>query len=302
MPPRPPPEDEVRAEDRAARARLDALDRELRALVPRRRALLDEYARLSDDQRRQLDAREPERARLEALHEAHRAVGRELGRLRSELEAARAVREQRLVALRELRNAAPKTAHLRVDHLRRELAQLELEQQTQARTLSEENRLIKQMRQLREEVAAAEAEAGLVAAHAARLAAAESAFEGARAEGERLRAALEERRGARDRAMASLQSELVVAGERMAKLREVAQARSGVRDQLEALDAQLRGMEREFDEIRRRQFARRRDARRAVVDHNRTVRRAVSDASAIDEAADRQLEALLREGRIRIGG
>jgi uncharacterized coiled-coil DUF342 family protein len=300
MAPKTRPPDGDREEDRAERHRLDQLDSKIRELRPKRQALIQELLRLSEEQREMFDARAPQQSRLEELNEAHRRLGRDLGGLRSELDRARHARDERLAAVRELRASMPKSARSPVDQLKKEMVKLELQQQTRAVPLDEENALIDRMRQLRKEVAVAESEAAVVTKRVEGLRAAEAAFETARADVERLRKALDDQRAARDRAMETLKGELVVAGQAMARLREKAQARGTVRRELDDLDRTLRGMEREFDDLRRQYRARRGEARRVVVEHNRSARRAVSDPSEMDRAVDDRMEQLLKEGKIRL--
>ncbi|MCI4347936.1 MAG: hypothetical protein L3J97_04880 [Thermoplasmata archaeon] len=287
-------------EERAERERLDHLEAKMRELRPRRETLIDQFLRLSDEQRDLFNQRTPQQGRLEALNEKHRLIGRDLARLRGQLDAARRLRDERLVAVRDLRTAMPKSARSRVDLLRKEVEKLELEQQTRAVPLEEENALIGRMRLLRKEVSLAEAEGAVVAKQRDALRLAEEAFEGGRVEVERLRHVLDEMRTARDQAMEALKAELVVVGQHMARLREKSQERGSVRRDLEDIDRSLQGMEREFDDLRHRNRARRGEARRVVVEHNRSARRAVSDPSAMDRAVDDRLERLLKEGKIRL--
>jgi uncharacterized coiled-coil DUF342 family protein len=300
MAPKTRPPDGDREEDRAERHRLDQLDSKIRELRPKRQALIHELLRLSEEQREMFNARAPQQSRLEDLNEAHRRLGRDLGGLRSELDRARHTRDERLAVVRELRASMPKSARSPVDQLKKEMAKLELQQQTRAVPLEEENALIDRMRQLRKEVAVAESEAAEVTRRVEGLRAAEAAFETARADVDRLRKALDDQRAARDQAMVTLKGELVVAGQSMARLREKAQARGTVRRELDDLDRTLRGMEREFDDLRRQYRARRGEARRVVVEHNRSARRAVSDPSEMDRAVDDRMEQLLKEGKIRL--
>ncbi|MGC2289168.1 MAG: hypothetical protein WA688_04850 [Thermoplasmata archaeon] len=300
MAPKPPPPDADREEERAERHRLDQLDAKIRELRPKRQALIQELLRLSDEQRDLFNERGPQQGRLEELNEAHRHLGRDLGRLRSDLDVARRARDERLIVVRELRAAMPKSARSPTEQLRKEMGKLELQQQTRAVPLDEENALIDHMRQLRKEIARAESEATEVAQRAETLRAAEASFESARAEVDRLRKTLDDQRAARDHAMETLKGELVVAGQAMARLREKSQARGTVRRELDDIDRTLRGMEREFDDLRRQYRARRGDARRVVVEHNRSARRAVSDPSEMDRAVDDRLEQLLKGGKIRL--
>jgi uncharacterized coiled-coil DUF342 family protein len=294
-----PPETDREA-DRAERRRLDQLDAKIRELRSKRQAMIQDFLRLSDEARAMMDLQVPQQAKLEELNDAHRQLGKELNRCRSQLDAARRLRDERLGVVRELRATMPKSARSQTELLRKEMAKLELEQQTRAVPLEEENALIGRMRQLRKEIALAESEAAEVAKRSETLRSAETAFETARLEVDRLRNALDEQRASRDQAMETLKAELVVAGQRMAELREKSMARGTVRRQLDDIDHDLRSMEREFDDLRRQRRARGGEARRVVVEHNRSARRAVSDPSAMDRAVDERLEQLLKDGKIRL--
>lgn len=294
------PSDLEREEERADRRRLDQLDAKIRELRPKRQQLIQELLRLSDEQRVMFEQRSPQQAKLEDLNDAHKGLGRELNRIRAELEQARRRGDDRLGTVRELRAAMPKSAHSPSAQLKKEMEKLELQQQTRAVSLEEENALIAHMRQLRKEISVAESEAAEVTKRAETLHAAEAAFEEARAEVERLRRALDDQRAARDRAMESLKGELVVAGQQMAQLRDKSRERGAVRRELDDVDRALRGMEREFDTLRRQYRARRGEARRLVVEHNRSARRAVSDPSELERTVDDRLEQLLKEGKIRL--
>jgi uncharacterized coiled-coil DUF342 family protein len=300
MAPKPAPFDPAREEERAERHRLDQLDAKIRELRPKRQALIQELLKLSDEQRKMFDQRAPQQVRLEELNDAHHRLGRDLGHLRSQLDAARRARDDRLATVRELRAAMPKSARSPAEQLKREMRKLELQQQTRAVPLEEENALIDQMRALRKEIARTESEAAEVAKKGEALHAAEVSFESARAEVDRLRKTLDDARGARDRAMEALKAELVTAGQAMAQLREKSQARGTVRRELDDIDRTLRGTDREFNDLRRHHFARRGEAKRVVVDHNRSARRSVSDPSEIDRAAEDRLEQLLKGGKIRL--
>jgi uncharacterized coiled-coil DUF342 family protein len=300
MPSKTPPPTGDREEDRAERRRLDQLDLKIRELRAKRQSLIDDLLRLSEEQRKMFDGRGPQQARLEQLNEAHRQRGRDLSRVRNELDAARRTRDERLAEVREMRAAMPVSARSPADQLRREIGKLELQQQTRAVSLEEENALIDQMRQLRKEIAKSEAEAAGVALRAQALRAAEASFETARGEVERLRKALDELRSVRDQAMVDLKEELVAAGQAMARLREKSQARGIARRQLDEVDRTIRGLEREFDSLRRLRRDRRGEMRRVVVDHNRSARRATSEPSEMDRAVDDRLEQLLKGGKIRL--
>jgi uncharacterized coiled-coil DUF342 family protein len=300
MAPRARPPEVDREEDRAERRRMDQLDAKIRELRPKRQKLIQELLRLSEEQRELFNQRAPQQARLEELDGAHRSLGRDLSQVRGKLDAARRARDDRLANVRELRAAIPKSARSPADQLKREMGKLELQQQTKAVPLKEENALIDRMRQLRKEIAVGESQAAEVTKRVDALHAAEAAFEAARADVDRLRKELDQQRAARDQAMSTLKDELVVAGQGMARIREMGQSRGNVRRELDEVDRTLRGLEREFEDLRRQRRARPIEARRVVAEHNRSARRAVSDPSELDRTVDDRMQQLLKEGKIRL--
>ncbi|MHB8352379.1 MAG: coiled-coil domain-containing protein, partial [Thermoplasmata archaeon] len=144
------------------RAELESRDRvrhaqgRLRELRDRRGLLLDQIHRLSDEQRAVHDRMAPDRDRVDATHEEYREFGHRLAEMRARRDALRVQLDRALAALRpartsdrglpdrKARGGPPMPAQLR-----REIAQLELRQQTQVLPVAEENALLDHLRGLR---------------------------------------------------------------------------------------------------------------------------------------------------------
>ncbi len=302
MPALSPLSEEAREEERTERHRLDQIETRLRELRLRRQELVQELLARADDLRHLHAERSHGHQTLEQLNGEHRAIGRDLSVLRRGLGEALQRRDDRLAHLRELRAALPQGGRPRIDRIRREVEKLELDQQTRALPLAEENALIAHLRELRKELAQAEAEAGLARQQTDAVRVAEREFETGRAEVERIRLELDHRRAERDQKMQALKTGLVEVGRLVATIREAAAARSAIRLKLDALSDEVRNLEREYESIRLRHRDRRSDARRLLIDHNRSARRSTQDPHALDRAVDDRLETLLKEGKIRLGG
>ncbi len=302
MPAFSPLSEEAREEERTERHRLEQIETKLRELRPRRQELVQELLARVEDQRQLHGERGHRHQTLEQLNEEHRAIGRELSALRGGLGEALQRRDDRLARLRELRAALPQGGRAPIERTRREIEKLELDQQTRARPLAEENALIAHLRELRKELLQAEAEAGVARQQTDALRAAEREFESGRVEVERIRRELDRRRAERDQKMQALKTELVVVGQLVATLREAAAARGTIRQTLDALSDEIRDLEKEYDSIRQRHRDRRSEARRLLIDHNRSARRSTQDPRALDRAVDDRLETLLKEGKVRLGG
>ncbi len=302
MPALPPLSEEAREEERTERHRLDQIETRLRELRPRRQELVQELLARADDLRHLHAEQSHSHQTLGQLNDEHRAIGRDLSALRRGLGEALQQRDDRLARVRELRAALPQGGRPRIDRIRREVEKLELDQQTRAVPLADENALIAHLRELRKELSQAEAEVGLARQQTDAVRAAEREFETGRAEVERIRGELDHRRAEREQKMQALKTGLVELGRLVATIREAAAARGAIRLKLDALSDEVRNLEKEYDSIRQRHRDRRSDARRLLLDHNRSVRRSTQDPRALDRAVDDRLETLLEEGKIRLGG
>jgi uncharacterized coiled-coil DUF342 family protein len=299
VPPRPVLSDEDERADRDDRSRLRELDGKLDALHKRRQELIAEMRRLSSEQKALYDRRQAPQEEVEELYAQHGDLGRKFSELRKQRDAARQAVQEAVVQLRELRLSFAPGEHVRPDQIRREIAQLELRQQTTALPIDEENALVARLRQRSKELKEAEARAGVVADHARLRKDAEAKVAAARAEVERLGRAMQDTRSERDTKMGEVRAKLQSAGGLVAELRAKGKSRAEVMEKIDAVSREMNELEREGRRILGASRARRDEARKALRTYSR---RGGMDEHAIASTADAQLEELLRRGKITLGG
>jgi hypothetical protein len=300
VPPRALLSDEEEREDREDRTRLRSIDAKLHSLFDRREELIAEVRRISSEQKEIYDRRQVPQAEVERLYEEHHVLGRKIAELREARDAARKKVEEALVHVREARlNFAP-GERVRPDQIRKEIAQLELRQQTRALPLDEENALIALLRQRTQELKQAEARTTLVAAHQQKLKEAEAALTAAREEfalrGKELTAAKTER----DSKMVAVRGKLEVAGGLIASLREKGRARAELIAKVDALSREMSELEREARQLVSKARSRREQARRMLRTYAHP--RGPPSEDFLATTAEAQLEELLKRGKITLGG
>ena len=301
MAPRPILSDTDVTEERDARSRLRSIDSRLKSLGEKRHDLIVEMRRLSEEQKALYERRQVPAMEVERLYSEHGEMGKRLAALRAERVAARGALERAVVALRELKLSFEPGERVRPEQIRREIAQLELRQQTNALPLPEENALIAQLRQRSQDLKVAEARTQVVAEHDRQRKEAEARIAAARAEVERLTAELSKAKIDRDAKMNEVRGKLVDAGGLVAALRTKGKERSAVMAEIDAVSREMRDLERDgrrtLGEIR----ARRDEARRTVRAY--APRRGGSAASAAAEsAAEAHLRELLKRGKVTLSG
>ena len=294
-------EDEERAE-RADQDELRRVESKLREMRARRQALVVDVRQLSAEQKALFDQRAPRQAALEGLNGDHHELGRILGELRRSRDAARRAQDEALGRLREFRALAPRGERSNPEEIRREIAELEMRQQTHALPLDEENQLILHVRELTRSLKGAEQHRVDREERARRLKELEAALAASRAEVDRLGSEMERARAERDRTMQSMRDRLVDEGQLVAAIREKARARGLVMERLDASGRELGALEREADRLFGQLRARRQEARQTIRDYNRSVRDTVAAPDAFARAADAQLEELLKRGRVTLRG
>ena len=240
MPPRALLSDEEEREDREDREKLRAIDTKLRSLFDRREDLIAEVRRISSEQKSIYDRRQAPQEEVERLYEEHHALGRRIAELRNAREAARKKVEEAIVRVREVRLTFAPGERVRPDQIRKEVAQLELRQQTTALPIDEENALIALLRQRAQELKRAETQTAKVAAHQQALKDAETTLGAAREEFDQSGKALQVAKTERDAKMSAVREKLQVAGGLIASLREKGRARA---EAIEKVDAASREME-----------------------------------------------------------
>ncbi len=300
MTPGPPLSEEEERADREDRDALFKIDSKLRDLRPRRQRLVEEVRHLSDEQRTLFESRAPRLDSLEAVHSEHQGLGREAADLRRKRDAARRGADEALGRLREFRALAPKGDHANPEQIRREIAQLEMRQQTNALPIAEENALIAHLRELTRSLVGAEQSKAAVLERQQKMRALEVALTDARTEVDRLGAEIGRVLTDRDRRMQSIREQLVLEGKLVAEIREKARARASVMERLEELNREVVGLEREGDRLVAQQRGRRHEARQSIRDYNRSVRETIAGPEAFNRTAEAQLAELLKRGRVTL--
>ncbi len=292
-------DEQAEREDREALHRLEAKIREARA---RRQSHLDDVRQLSSEQKSLYDQRLPRQEALEALNREHHELGRALGDLRRQRDAARGQLDQALVRLREHRALSPRGERARPEQIQREIADLEMRQQTLAVPIAEENLMILRLRELTRSLEEAKRHATEHDDRARRTRELEAALTQARTEVDRLGIEMGKAHEARERTMQAMRARLVEEGRLVAEMREKGRLRAQTMERLEASNREVGTLEREADRLFQQLRSRRHEARQTVRDYNRTVRENVAGPDAFARAADAQLQELLKRGRITLGG
>jgi len=299
VPPRQVLSDEDDRADREDRTRLRELDHKLDGLLGRRQQLIAEMRRLSAEQKALYDRRQEPQAEVEALYAQHGELGKKFADLRRQRDAARTAVQEAVIQLRELKLSFAPGERVHPEQIRREIAELELRQQTRALPIDEENALITHLRQRSRDLKEAEARAGVVAEHERQRKDAEAKITAARAEVERLGLEMTRTKTERDAKMTAVRDRLAVAGGLVAELRAKGKARADVMDQIDGLSREIAELEREGRRILGASRARRDEARKTLRTY---TRRRAPDEDVLASTADAQLEELLKRGKITLGG
>ncbi len=299
MAPRPVLSEDDDQHEREVRSTLRSIDLRLRSLGDKRRTLIAEMRQLSTEQKALYDQRQTPSAEVERLYQEHHDLGKRIAELRLEREKARHAVQEAVVALRELKLTFAPGERERPDQIRREIAQLELRQQTRALPLPEENALIDRLRQRLKDLKAAEAGAAVVAEHARLRTEAEARVVAARAELDRVTKLGVDGKAERDAKMTQVRARLVDAGEAVARLRAKGRERAAVMAQIDAVSREMDGLERDGRRLLGEMRARREEARRTVRAYAPGRR---PPPSLVDSAAEANLQELLKRGKVSLGG
>ena len=298
VPPRALLSDQEEREDRDDRDRLRSLDTKLRSLFDRREDFIQQVRKIASEQKAVYDRRLEPQTEVERLYEEHHALGRRIAELRSAREAARKKVEDAVVQVREARLSFAPGERVRPEQIRKEIAELELRQQTRALPIDEENALIALLRQRSQEFKQAEARTAVVASHQQKLKDAEAALAAAREEfaerGKELTAAKAER----DSKMVAVREKLEVAGGLIATLREKGKARAELVAQIDALGREMDALDREARQLVARSRSRREQARRMLRAYSHTRGPPTEDLLAA--TAEAHLEELLKRGKVTL--
>jgi len=187
---------------------------------------------------------------------------------------------------------------VRPEQIRKEIATLELRQQTRALPLEEENALIALLRQKTQELKQVEARTAVVAAHQQKLKEAEAALVAAREEFQRQGKELSTAKAERDSKMVAVREKLEVAGGLIATLREKGHARAELVAKIDALSREMDGLEREARQLIAKSRSRRDQARRMLRAYSHT--RGPPSEELLATTAEAHLEELLRRGKVTL--
>jgi uncharacterized coiled-coil DUF342 family protein len=289
--------EETAQDERSERDRLRTLETRFEALLERRRALLTDLRRLSTEQKTLYDRRQEPQVEVEKLNELHGQLGRKLSELRRARDLARAKVEEAVVRRRELLLTFDRGERERPEQIRKEIAELELRQQTRALSIDEENALIARLRRRSADLKTAEARVATVAAHERLRHEADEAITAARADVERLGEEMRKAREERDATMATMRETLATAGGLVAELREKGRVRAEVMHEVDRCSRELDAIDREGRELLARSRARRAEASRTVRQYAPKRR---TPEEALASIAEAHLEELLKRGKVTL--
>ena len=297
MTPRVVLSEESDRQERDERQQLRYLEGRFETLLTKRRTLLSELRKLSAEQKELFDRRQDRQAEVESLYRSHSELGHKLVALRSGRDAARRKVEEAVVAKRELLLTFDRKEGERPELIRKEIAELELRQQTRALPIEEENALIARLRQRTADLKEAEARSGVVADHARLRKEADLAIASARAEVDRLGEEFQAARTERDASMKAIHGHLEAAGGLLAELRTKGKARAELMHEVDAVSRELDGVDREGRELLAKTRARRAEAVRTLRQYSGRRRPAEETIATVAEA---HLEELMKRGKVTL--
>jgi len=298
VPPRALLSDQEEREDRDDRDRIRTLDTKLRSLFDRREAMILEVRKITSEQKSIYDRRQEPQVEVERLYEEHHLLGRRIAELRSARETARKKVEDAVVNVREARLSFAPGERVRPDQIRKEIAELELRQQTRALPIDEEYALIALLRQRSHDLKQAEARTAVVASHQQKLKDAEAALVAAREEFATRTQELAAAKTDRDSKMMAVRAKLEVAGGLIATLREKGKARAELVAQIDALSRDMDTLDREARQLLARSRSRRDQARRTLRAYTHT--RGPPSEELLAATAEANLEELLKRGKVTL--
>jgi len=298
VPPRALLSDEEEHEDREDRDKLRSLDSKLRSMFDRREYLIVEVRKISSEQKAIYDRRQEPQAEVERLYDEHHSLGRKIAELRTARETARKKVEEAIVQVREARLSFAPGERVRPEQIRKEIAELELRQQTRALPIEEENALIALLRQRSQELKQAEARTAVVASHQQKLKDAEAALAAAREAFAERTKELAAAKADRDSKMVAVREKLEVAGGLIATLREKGRARAELVAQIDAISREMDALDREARQLLARTRSRRDQARRMLRAYAHT--RGPPSEELLATTAEAHLEELLKRGKVTL--
>jgi len=289
---------EAEREEEADRLRLRAIERQLSGLKDRRRGLVDRVQAIASQQRELYDRRQAAQAEVDALRADHARIGDRMTELRAERDVARQRTDSELHRRRERVGGRASSVDLDPAAIRREIVELELHQQTQSLSVTEENALLARLRQRTKDLSAAEARAVVRAGrdpHPPTAGAPE-----VRSLAERIALELEAGRDERSRLLAEIGSRVEGIRGVVAEMRAKGSARAALAAELDALSSEIAALEQEGRTLLERTRVRREDARRTVETYTRSSPEPAREIAAGE--ADARLDELRKRGKLTLGG
>ncbi len=251
-------------EDREERDRLRQLEGRLNTLLDQRHALIGQVRALSAKQKDLYNRRQVPQAEVERLHDEFGQLGKHLSELRSGCEKARQKLEESVVRRRELVLTFERSERQNPEQLKREIAELELRQQTRALPIEDENALIAELRSKAKELQHIESRKAIALEHEKQRREAEEAIVAARLEVDRLVEEMAKARADRDKHMVDIRAKLEAAGAMVAEMRTAGRARAELMTQVDTVSREIAEVEKEGRELLARSRTRREDARKIL--------------------------------------
>jgi len=233
--------------------------------------LLDHVRALSSKQRELYSRGQGPQSEAERLYQESGELGRHLAGLRRSCEEARSKLEEAVIRRRELVLTFDRGERLNPDQVRREMAQLELRQQTRALPIEEENALIARLRQMAKDLQQFELRKEAAAEHEIQRRAADAAIVAARAEVDRIVGEMEVARTERDKRRVEIPAKLEAAGSVVAEMRVAGRTRAELMPEVEALGREIAEVEREGRELLARYRQRQEIAREILAEYARPL-------------------------------
>jgi len=263
--------DQWRRAEKEERDRLRQLEARLDTLRGLRHDLVGQLRTITSKQHELYSRREGPQSAAERLYQESGELGRRLGELRRACERARQGLEEAVIRRRELFLTFAPGERLNPEQVRREIAELELRQQTRALPLDEENALIAELRKKAQALKEFETRKELVAKHDEQRREADAAILAARTELDRLVKEMDLVRAERDKRKVEIPANLEAAGAATAEMRALGRSRAELAEKLEPLEREIVEVEREGRALLARYRQRQEDAREIMREYARPL-------------------------------
>jgi len=263
--------DQWRREEKEERERLRQLEVRLDSLKGRRHELLGQVRSLSSKQHELYNRGRAPQTEAERMYHEFGELGRHLAELRRGVQKAREDFENAVIRRRELVLTFDRGERLNPEQVRREIAELELRQQTRALPLEEENALIAELRRKVQALKEFETRKELVEKHEVQRREADATIVAARAEIDRMLKEMDVARAEREKRKAGIPTNLEAAGAAVAEMREAGRTRAELMAQVDTLSREIAEIEREGRDLLARYHQRQEIAREIMREYARPL-------------------------------